>query len=92
MRYIHVRWIHEHPDEPVDLYSELTDDGWEVRKVEIFADGSATFANRTSRRGTSRLGQTPTPSLAEINANPQFQGRAIDKDEFEAVWSNAVAQ
>lgn len=33
------------PDEPVMLYSELNDDMWETRKVEVYADGRSDFAN-----------------------------------------------
>lgn len=91
VRYIHVRWFHDHPDEPVDLYSELTDHGWEVRKVDLFRDGSATFASQTSRSGTSRLGETPIPSLAELNADPQFHGEDIEEGEFEQVWLDTIA-
>ena len=61
MRYIHVRWLHEHPDEPVDLYSELTGDGWEVRKVEIVADGSATL--RVKRVAVQPAAQAKPHSL-----------------------------
>jgi len=40
MTYLKVKWIHSHPDAPVLLYSELDRERWEVRKVEVFRDGS----------------------------------------------------
>lgn len=40
MQYVRVRWIHSLPGEPVTLLSELDDDRFEVRKLEIFHDGS----------------------------------------------------
>ncbi len=46
MKYIKVKWLHSHPDEPVLLYSELDKDRWETRKVEVFADGRIGFAKR----------------------------------------------
>ena len=49
MRYIKVKWIHSYPDEPVLLYSEIDDSGWEVRKVEVFPDGAYGYANASSR-------------------------------------------
>ena len=39
MRHQRVRWIHERADEPVVLYAEVDDDGWEVRKVDQYIDG-----------------------------------------------------
>ncbi len=56
MRYLRVQWLHSHPDEPVTLYSELDDEGWEVRKVEIFADGHIGFASKTEVVGSIELG------------------------------------
>jgi hypothetical protein len=38
MHYIKVFWKHQHRDEPVELYSELDDGRWEVRKVEVSRD------------------------------------------------------
>ncbi len=32
MTYLRVGWKHQHPDEPVILYSELDAERWEVRK------------------------------------------------------------
>ena len=44
MRYISVEWLHKFENEPVRLLSELDDEGFEIRKVEIFSDGSMGFA------------------------------------------------
>jgi hypothetical protein len=35
MTHIVVTWHHQHPDEPVELFSELDDERFEVRKVEV---------------------------------------------------------
>lgn len=45
MEYIKVRWIHDHEDEPILLYSELDHDRFELRKVEVYEDGSAGWAS-----------------------------------------------
>jgi hypothetical protein len=34
MKYLKVVWVHDLPGEPVLLYSEVDDEGWEIRKVE----------------------------------------------------------
>jgi len=53
MHYVKIAWKHEHPQDPVLIYSELDDARWEVRKVEVFPDGSLGFAEEAgSRRGT----------------------------------------
>ena len=46
MQYIRVRWNHDRSDEPVELWSELDGESWEVRKVEVFPDGHLGFASR----------------------------------------------
>jgi hypothetical protein len=88
VQYIKVRWIHCHPDYPVLLYSELDNDRWECRKVELFADGKIGFASRNEAGASAgtRLGIEPVPTLDAIAAHSQFQPVEITKDEFEQVW------
>jgi hypothetical protein len=89
MRYIRVRWIHSNPDSPVDLYSELDDQRWEVRKVEIFPDGRAGLAGPNGSTVATRLGEKPVPPVEEIGRDPEFQPEEISPAEFEAVWDSA---
>jgi hypothetical protein len=92
MKYMLVRWHHESEDEPVLLYSELDDDRWEVRKVEVYGDGRCDYANSTESTGSTLLGETPIPPLAEIAAAPEFGAEEISKHEFEEVWAKAHQQ
>lgn len=92
MKYVKVRWIHAIPDEPVMLFSELTDDMWETRKVEVYADGRADFADSEERSGSTKLGIEPYPPLEEIAADPQFEPVVISAEEFEAAWERAKAR
>jgi hypothetical protein len=55
MKYLLVQWIHSFPDEPVTLYSELDDDRWERRKIEVFRDGSVGFADSRRQSRTTKL-------------------------------------
>jgi hypothetical protein len=89
--HIRVRWRRALVDEPVELLSELDEERWEVRKVEIFADGRMTYAWGKGASGDTRLGECAVPPLAEIAADPQFEPAEISRDEFEAVWSRAFA-
>ncbi len=87
MTYIRVAWIHEHPEEPVILYSELDADRWEVRKVEVFRTGRCGYADSKESSGGTGLGEVPVPELSEIARDPQFEPVEITRDEFEEVWA-----
>jgi uncharacterized protein DUF6881 len=44
--HFQIRWDHDDPDDPLTIYEELSDERYELRKVEEFADG---------RRGNSYI-------------------------------------
>jgi uncharacterized protein DUF6881 len=93
MRYQRVVWLHASPEDPVVLYAEIDDDGWERRKVDEFSDDRLAWADGAHDNldtGT-RLGTVPTPALHEITADHQFGGAAISRAEFEAGWNKALA-
>jgi len=89
MRYLRVRWLHGLADEPVLLYSELDEAGYEVRKVEEYADGHRDVANSGGDTGSTFLSESPIPPLESINSQPEFDGEEITADEFERVWAEA---
>ena len=90
MEYICVKWHHSSPDKPVLLYSELDGDRWEVRKVEVYADGHVGFAGPGVEHGSTWLGEKPVPPLDDIAADPQFEPRQISRDEFERIWKDRL--
>ena len=92
MDYIKVSWKQDDPHTPVLLYSEMDDERWEVRKVEVFPDGAFGYADRSTSRGTTGLSPGPIATLTETAANPEFEAVAITKDEFEAMWLKATRQ
>jgi hypothetical protein len=92
MNYVKVKWIHSHADEPVWLYSELDDKRWEIRKVEVFADGSQGYANKSDAIGTTKLSIEPLPSLEEIASDSQFVPFEITRQEFEEIWARRHGQ
>src|SRR5262245_35694499 len=65
MKYMSVKWIHEFSGEPVQILSEIDSKNWERRKVEIFRDGSMSFASKSKFTRTSGLSVEPLPSLEE---------------------------
>ena len=91
MHYLRVIWLHDDPDEPVELFSELNDDRWEVRKVERFRNGFVGFADASSFVGDTRLGLEPMPPLDEIDCHPEFQAEEIGPEAFEVAWIQALA-
>ncbi len=68
--YKKVIWRHDYPDQPVLLYSETGDDGYEARKVDLYRDGRQDYADESTSIGTTFLAQEPEPPLEEIAAAP----------------------
>jgi len=89
MRYVRVLWLHDHPDEPIELLSELDESSWEIRKIERFRNGFVSLADGVSSSGGTRLGLEPMPSLQEINSDPEFKAAEISREEFEFAWTTA---
>lgn len=92
MKYIKVRWVHNLPNAPVVLYSELNPERWEIRKVEVYADGRADCADAEVQTGSTNLGIEPLPAPEEIAADPQFIPLELSAEEFQFVWEKAKAR
>ncbi len=90
MRYIDVVWIHNFNDEPTRLVSEIGPDNFEKRKLEFFPNGSVGFAYGAVESINTRLGIDVVPPLEEINAQSEFEGKNISKDQFEQLWQEYV--
>jgi len=90
MRYIAVEWLHDYPDEPILFYSELDEDRWELRKVEVFRDGTQHFADALHETDQTALSSEPIPSLEEIASDPEFNPKEISQAEFEIVWRSVT--
>lgn len=85
MRYLYVKWVHKNPSDPVHLYSEIGDDSYERRRVEIWADGRKGFADESEEKGAT-LSTMKVPSLKEIAAQPEFEPKFIEAEEFQKIW------
>lgn len=42
--YQRVQWLHDRPEDPAVLWAHVVD-GWEVRKIDEFADGRLAWAD-----------------------------------------------
>ena len=90
MQYIAVDWKHISADTPVRLYYELNAERYEQRKVEEYQDGTLHSADANRGRGSTFLAWEAHPTLAEINADPQFAARETTQGEFERLWERAT--
>lgn len=86
MIYLKVHWDHDSEIRPVAFYCEMEDDRVEVRKVELFADGSFGYANEKRSSGKTTLGALPMLTVAELAASPNCEAHEITRDEFEEIW------
>lgn len=87
MEYIDVEWVHDSPENPTRLVSELDEARYETRKLEFFRDGRVGFSDSSRSSGGTDLGSEPVPPLEEINDQPEFRGISIDRTTFESLWS-----
>lgn len=85
-----VQWLHDDPEDPVVLWAHVVD-GWEVRKVDEFADGSLAGADGEHESGSTGLGTVPVPAPEVIGADPQFLIELVERDAFDRVWQQARA-
>jgi hypothetical protein len=90
MRHQRVVWQHELEDEPTVLWSEIGDDGYELRKVDEYRDGRFDTADARSSTGSTLLGDQKVPSLDEINRDAEFTGTKISQGLFETIWDRAT--
>lgn len=60
--------------------------GWEVRKVDEFADGSLAWADEEHETDTTGVGLVPVRPPGEITADPQFVVDVIEHSDFERIW------
>ena len=88
MRYSKPVWRHDSPTEPISILSEHDADGWERRKVEIFADGSVGFASSMKSVGGAQLSQIRCPADVDVLSS-EMSIVALTTAEFEREWDAA---
>ncbi len=88
MKYIRVKWNHTNSDEPIWIFSELEDDGKEIRKLECFMNGFCDFAQPNAHSGTTKLHTTLLPDFSVLGRDPEFIPTEITQQEFEDVWKS----
>jgi hypothetical protein len=86
MRYLTIKWVHKNPADPVQIYSEIGNDSYELRRIEVWANGRKGFADANEQQGGTELSVMPIPTLAEIAAQPEYEPKAIVAEEFHKLW------
>ena len=87
--YLRVQWQHNFPEEPVELYSEVNDEGYETRKVQVFRDGRTERADADTETRMTGLSEVPIDPPGEIGLQDDFFPSVISRAEFERMWSQA---
>jgi hypothetical protein len=90
VRYQRVTWHHDRDDEPLVLWSEIGDDDYERRKVDVYRDGRLDYADENASTGTTELGDQKVSPLHEINADDDFTATQVTRSEFDAIWHEAT--
>lgn len=88
--YLLVNWQLDAPGDPVRIYEEVSEERYEFRKVEEFADGRLLRSDRVSPELPTSLAWEPLPPADEIVAQPEFTVEPLTAVAFESVWAQAA--
>lgn len=87
MKYLYVEWLHEIPEEPIILISELDERRYEHRKLEIYKGGLVGYAVNNTKVHDTRLTTEPIPEIQDILIHKEFKPKYISKDDFTRIWN-----
>ncbi|MGC7097261.1 DUF6881 domain-containing protein [Amycolatopsis lurida] len=88
--YVRVKWKHDSDDDPVWYLSELDEDGYETRKIQIYRDGRSEWADGNHETDSVGLAEIAFPGVDVVNAMPDFDAEEITAAEFGLAWRNAA--
>ena len=85
--YCRTRWSHGLQTYPKEIWSELGGYRFEVRRLEVFADGTMLWTSPEESAGAD-AGATPLPDLAELADDPDCEEAAVvTAEQFETIWA-----
>ncbi|GAA4531135.1 DUF6881 domain-containing protein [Amycolatopsis samaneae] len=87
--FLRVEWRHDFEVEPVETFGEIGEDGYEIRRVEVYRDGRMDWADAVRETDRVFLAEAPMPPLEEINAQAEFSAATMERADFEAMWERA---
>ena len=89
MEYVKLKWFHDIETEPCIIYSEISDQRYEVRKIEVYKSGVCVKCDENMIGSQAILADVPFPTDFDvINQDKQFYITYINKEEFERIWNN----
>lgn len=88
-RYLKIDWKNGAPADPATYFCEIDDEGWELRRVEIFQNGKMAYADRQLAVGCEGLGLAQVPSLSKIRQDPEIEAWEISENDFDFMWEKA---
>ena len=90
MLYVKVTWLSDNPEDPIQFYHEIDDEGYETRKIMMYKNGIVTTVSETIEDDKNYLSPAPIPPIAEINEDGEFIAHHIEKDAFEKIWLEVI--
>lgn len=92
MRYMHIELTTAEERVPQIIYSEIDDVEYEVRKVEIYFDGSVGYASSENEVGKTLLADQVIPTLEEIDNDNEIIATQLSREDFEIIWASYTKQ
>ncbi|MYT31950.1 MULTISPECIES: hypothetical protein [unclassified Streptomyces] len=89
MQHWKVIWHHEFDEEPVILFSEIGDDGYEIRKVQEYRDGRLLYTDGTNETAEIGLSEIPVGDIEDVASQSEFSAFVISAADFEMIWNRA---
>ena len=90
MTYEKTQLLYQSSFDLVLEFCEIDEARWEVRKVEVFADGSMTWADEsTPLDAKTRLSDQRTPKMEHMKPDPELITELITPEAFEEIWRAA---
>jgi hypothetical protein len=76
-------------DEPFETISEISSEGFEVRKLAYYDDERVEWADASGGNGRLVLDKDPMPPFVEFCAQDGLSVEEISRQDFEAWWTEA---
>jgi len=90
MKYLKVRWLHNIKEDPVIFYYELDNFDNEIKKIEIYVDGSVGYADDKFQLNGSIISECKISTFDEIAKQKEFIPENITKEEFYQIYQERV--
>ncbi|MFJ5633090.1 DUF6881 domain-containing protein [Streptomyces goshikiensis] len=90
MEHWKVEWFHESETDPTLIYSEIGEDGYEVRKVYQYRDGRLLRSDEWHESREIGLSEVPVGTIEDVARQPEFAAIRVPLAEFEEFWTTAT--